>query len=158
MTGASLRRVDPRRSLALGLALAIISACSSPFSPEEARTLHASRAQWAGRSFPDYTFTAQRECFCSAEDLGPVRITVRQGVITDATLLDTGQSVPASNWFTIDQLFQLIPTFGEEDEVDDVVVAYDATLGYPASVEVRFPEEVLDAGIRYTVTDVGPAT
>jgi Family of unknown function (DUF6174) len=133
-----------------------VTACSSPFGPGEARALIAARARWEGRAFPDYTFDAQHDCFCPLEQVGPVRITVQQGVIASVTLLQTGEAVDPASWFTIDQLFDRIPLMAKEDGVDDVVVDYDATLGFPTSVEIRFEKGILDAGSDYTLNAVAP--
>jgi hypothetical protein len=142
--------------LALALSVAV-AACSSPFEPDEARELAAARARWEERAFADYTFEAQHGCFCSPETIGPVRITVQQGAITSVTLLETGQPVDPALWFTIEQLFDRIPAFAKEDGVDDVTAEYDATLGFPASVEVRFKKGIQDAGSSYSLSAVGPA-
>lgn len=145
------------RGLTIGLAVAA-AACSSPFGPDEALVLAAARAQWGQRAFADYTFDARHDCsFCRPEEVGPVRITVQQGVITSITLLETGEAAEPASWFTIEQLFERIPIWAKEDGVDDVTVEYDATLGFPASVEVRFEEGILDAGDTYTVSAVAPA-
>jgi hypothetical protein len=141
----------------LVLACAVgVAACSSPFGPDEARALTAARARWDGRPFADYTFDARHGCFCPPEHIGPVRITVQQGAIVSVTLLETGEALDPANWFTIDQLFDRIPVLAKEDGVDDVAVEYDATLGFPTSVRVRFEKGTQDAGSHYTVSAVGP--
>jgi hypothetical protein len=146
------------RSTVLAVALAVAAAgCSSPFGPDEARALAAARAQWGQRAFADYTFDVRHGCFCPPEQVGPVRITVRQGAIVSVTLLKTGEALEPASWFTIEQLFERIPDWAKQDGVDDVTVEYDATLGFPASVEVRFEEGILDAGDNYTVSAVAPA-
>ena len=134
-----------------------VAACSSPFGPDEARHLASARAQWNERSFPDYAFEARHGCFCTPEQVGPVRITVRQGSIESVTLVETGEAVDPANWFTIEELFDRIPLWAKGDGVDDVTVEYDPTLGFPSSIEVRYEEGILDAGDIYTVSNVGPA-
>jgi hypothetical protein len=145
------------RSTVLALALAVsVAACSSPFGPEEVWVLAAARARWEDRTFVDYTFEVRHDCFCSPEQVGPVRISVRQGAITSVTLVQTGQAVDPAGWFTIEQLFERIPLMAKEDGVDDVIVRYDDTLGFPVLVEVRFKKGILDAGSNYAVTAVAP--
>jgi uncharacterized protein DUF6174 len=145
------------RRVGLLLTLAVIG-CSSPFGPDEARELASARARWEARTFPDYTFETEHGCFCAPEQIGPVRITVRQGAIAEVTLLATGESVAADNWYTIEQLFDRIPLAAKEDGVEDVTAAYDPALGFPTNVGVRFGSDVLDAGSSYTVSAVGPAS
>ena len=142
----------------LPLALAITgSACSPPFGLDERLALDVARERWDERPFQDYVFETQHSCFCTPEMVGPVRITVRQGSIESVVLLETGSGVDSSLWFTIEQFFALIPLFGDQNGVEEVEVEYDGTLWYPASVRVRYGEDVLDAGSNYTITTVGPA-
>jgi uncharacterized protein DUF6174 len=145
------------RGLAVILAV-VISACSSPLGPDEARELIVARHRWAERAFPDYTFETRHDCFCPVELIGPVRITVRQGTIESVTRLDTGDPAAAGDWYTIKELFDRIPTMAKEDGVDDMVIRYDATLGFPSSIELRFDEDILDAGSIYSITAAGPAS
>jgi hypothetical protein len=146
------------RALRLAVVFALTTAaCSSPFGPNEARLLARARAQWSARAFADYTFDARHACFCTPEQVGPVRITVRQGSIESVTLLATGEAVAPRHWFTIEQLFDRIPLSAKNEGVEDVTVEYDPTLGFPSWVEVKYEESVLDAGDTYTVGNVGPA-
>ena len=141
---------------AMLLAIALV-ACSSPFGTDEARQLANARAQWSERPFPDYTFDVRHGCFCPPEQVGPVRITVRQGSIETVTLLDTGGAVDPAQWFTIEELFDRIPLSAKNEGVADVKAEYDPTLGFPSSVEVKYEEGILDAGDIYTLSNVGPA-
>jgi hypothetical protein len=148
------------RTVRLWSAAALVftgSGCSPPFSPGELSELAAARRKWEARGFTDYTFETQHGCFCLPEDVGPVRITVRDGVITEVTMIETGQPVSSSRWYTIEQLYDRIPGFAAADGVDDVAVQYHETLGYPISVSVSFEEGILDAGSLYTISAVGPA-
>jgi hypothetical protein len=146
------------RTIRMALLLALgAAACSSPFAPHELRVLAAARAQWGLRPFADYTFEARHGCFCLPEQVGPVQITVRQGAIESVTLLETGEPVTPTYWFTIEDLYERIPTWAEYDGVEDVSVDYDPTLGFPTRVEVRFGEGVVDAGDTYTISNVAPA-
>ena len=146
------------RSKALAITLGVVvAACSSPFGPNEARLLSAARAQWEQRGFTDYSFEARHGCFCTPEQVGPVRITVRGGVLVSATLIETGEAVDPAYWFSIEQLFDRIPESAKYEGVEDVRVEYDPTLGFPSSVQVQYGEDHLDAGDTYTLTDVAPA-
>jgi hypothetical protein len=146
------------RTIRMALVLALgAAACSSPFSPHEVRVLAAARAQWGQRPFADYTFEARRGCFCLPEQVGPVQITVRQGAIESVTLLETDEPVDPTYWFTIEELFERIPSWAEYDGVEDVSVEYDPTLGFPSRVEVRPDEGIADAGETYIISNVAPA-
>jgi protein-S-isoprenylcysteine O-methyltransferase Ste14 len=142
---------------ALALA-AIVSACSSPFSSREVLELAEAREQWSARGFADYVFETEHRCtFCRPEETGPVRITVTVGAIASVILIETGESVSPTPWYTIEQMHQLIPTFDDQEGVEDVEVTYDPTLGYPTSISVRYEEGILDAGDFYALGAVDPA-
>jgi hypothetical protein len=142
---------------ALVLVALSASGCSSPFGLDEKRLLAGAREQWDDRPFRDYVFETGRACFCREEDIGPVRITVRQNEIVTVTQIETGEAAAPESWYTIEQLFDLIPQFAGQNGVKDVAVEYDPTLGYPSSVRVRFDDNVLDAGSSYAVSAVGAA-
>src|SRR5918995_1842470 len=135
------------RSFRVAAALALAAAaCSSPLDPGEARVLASARAQWEERPFADYTFDMRR---ASLEvQTGPVRAIVRQGMIVSATLVETGDAVDPAVWFTIEQLFNVIPHWAKGDGVDDVTIEYDSRLGFPSLIEVR--SEDFAAGATFT--------
>ena len=81
------------RWLALALLAVVPLGCSSPFGVDEKRVLAGARQQWAARPFPDYRFETRRDCFCRSEEIGPARITVRQGVIRHVMSIETGEAV-----------------------------------------------------------------
>jgi hypothetical protein len=145
------------RSLRVALALIFAAAaCSSPLGPGEARGLANARAQWEERPFADYTFDMLRDDFW--QQIGPVRAVVRQGTIVSATLVESGDPVDPAVWFSIEQLFDVIPIWANIDGVDDVIIDYDPSLGFPSLIEFRNEEDFEDArGVIFTVTNVGPA-
>jgi protein-S-isoprenylcysteine O-methyltransferase Ste14 len=148
-----------RFSLAAVLAAtAFGSGCGTPFGPQEVLQLGASRAKWSARGFTDYVFDTEHRCtFCMPEETGPVRITVRNGAIASVILLETGASISPTPWYTIERMYELIPSFGDLEFVDDVQVTYDHMLGYPNSILVRYPEGTLDAGDFYIIGSVAPS-
>jgi hypothetical protein len=146
------------KSIRMALVLAFgAAACSSPFNPHEARLLAAARAQWEQRPFANYTFEALHGCFCLPEQVGPVRITVREGAIVSVSLLETEEPVDPAHWFTIEQLYERIPSWAKYDGVEEVSVEYDPILGFPSRVVVQADEGIADAGDTYIVSNVGPA-
>jgi Family of unknown function (DUF6174) len=146
------------RKIGLPVAITVaLAACSSPFGPDEARQLAMARDRWNARSFADYTFDVHHGCFCTPEQTGPVRVIVRQGSIENVTLLETGDAGDPALWFTIEELFDRIPQSAKNEGVDDVTADYDPALGFPSSVEVKYEDDILDAGENFTVSNVGPA-
>ena len=121
-----------------GLALMFaVTACSDSSEPND--VFANAEDRWEDASYASYTFTAERSCFCTEEGRGPVRITVRNSVVTSVVMISTGAAVDPSVWFTIDGLFDLI-----REQLDVLPsrldAEYDATLGYPTKVTYGTPE------------------
>jgi hypothetical protein len=107
----------------------------------------------------DYSYTFQLSCFCTPEAVQPVRITVRNGVITSATMLESGAPAtpPADGFRTVPQLFDRIEAAMRDLEkgvVDDVRVEYDAALGYPREFYLDPEQGLADDELSYLLRDL----
>jgi hypothetical protein len=121
--------------------------------------LAQAQQRWMSRGFTNYTFDTRHGCFCTPQT-GPVRITVRNGIVVSATFLETGLPVEAADfvyWYTIEQLFDRIPSSADQEGVADITVTYDEVLGYPSLIRVIPEKDVIDGGESYSVTEVTPA-
>jgi hypothetical protein len=101
-------------------------------------------AVWNGTGITAYTMEQERVCFCAGGTLA--RLTVRNGVITDAVYVSTGDLVPAgvrNLYHTIPDLFALMRTaYASTPSRFDVL--YHATLGYPAQITVDPSSAIAD--------------
>ncbi|HEX2250945.1 MAG TPA: methyltransferase [Gemmatimonadales bacterium] len=88
---------------------------------------------------------------------GPQEV-LQLGAIASVILLETGESISPTPWYTIERMYELIPSFGDLEFVDDVQVTYDHMLGYPNSILVRYQEGTLDAGDFYIIGSVAPSS
>lgn len=140
--------------------VALLAACSSSTGPSSLVDLERARSRWEGRSFADYTFETRRDCFCTPELTGPVRITVVNDSIASVIDISTDSVIPypaAGNWYTVDDLFVVIDSAIQHQATSSIDVTYDPDLGYPTTLEINPRPDLADAGVRYTITLLVPA-
>jgi hypothetical protein len=155
MTEDSRRRgwSGPWTMLALTLALAqtgcgLVEASGDGNARYE---LQRARALWASVGVTTYELTVERFCYCGL--VGPVRVTVRDGVTIDVRAVDAPTSDPA-----LAAAYPDVP--GLFDEVQAALdrrphrlrVAYHPTLGYPTEISIDYRENVADDEIAYTAS------
>lgn len=102
------------------------------------------QAVWNGTGITSYTMEQERICFCAVGALA--RLTVRNGVITDAVYVSTGDLVPVgvrNQYHTIPDLFALMRTAYAATPYKFNVL-YHATQGYPAQISVDPSSAVTD--------------
>lgn len=99
---------------------------------------------WNGQGMTNYTMEQERLCYCSERK--KARLTVRNGVITDAVYFDTGDIVPPGvrgNYYTIPELFTLMRAqYATKPNLMEVL--WHATLGYPAQISVDPVKAIAD--------------
>jgi hypothetical protein len=139
-------------------ALASATGCDS-VGPEVETDLDRARATWQSAAIRDYTYVVQRGCFCAPDALGPVRVTVEDGVVTEAVYLDSGRPVGAfGNLFpAVEGLFDLIRD-AVADKAYRVDVAYDAELGFPTVIDIDYIENAVDDELMVWARDFLPSS
>jgi hypothetical protein len=150
------------RSLA---AVLLVFACSSDnlLSPQELRELGRAESRWNARAFPDYSYEIQQLCFCPPELNQWTRVSVRGGQVVAAVAVEPDAQFPPTTityWQPIDSLFarlrQTASDHASSGVYADVIVTFDATLGYPTYIEWKERPNVADAGAIYHVRNVLP--
>ena len=141
------------RHLRLGIPLLLATACSSdPFGPAEERALAAAEERWEATGPESYTFEYLVSCFC--EPQGWMRIAVEDGVVAAVVYADSAHvAVEPDEWPTVEDLFARIRELAEGgwQHGRDVSAEYDATLGYPTSIDLTYDSSVQDGGVSYSV-------
>ncbi len=137
------------------LALSGLTACdadSAVLPAGEVRSLAAAAKKWQATASASYVFTLDRLCFCPVE--GPVRVTVRDGVVESAQVLRTGAYLtgPSLEWTpTIDEVFAAladalaIPAAYFKAE-------YDPTYGFPVVASIDHWANAVDDEITYRLS------
>ena len=107
------------------------------------------------RDLQDYDMRIKRDCFCYGEWIDPFNVTVRGGLIVNATNDKTKMEVSASDYSlpTIADLFQKIETACNEPYAD-LTVVYHSDMGYPTYTWFNENKCIVDEEIGYTVTDL----
>ncbi|WP_183095541.1 DUF6174 domain-containing protein [Nocardioides stalactiti] len=102
----------------------------------------------------DYTFTLEQQCFCPLT--GPTRITVEDGVVTEAVLAEGGHGLPkgsdAPQYLRV-TINDVIARANDTDAAS-VDVTWPDGQDWPDSVAVDQIEMATDDEITYVISDV----
>lgn len=117
--------------------------------------LEASRQKWQDAGIDNYSFTLQRDCFCTEDARRPIMIEVENGRVKSATYADTGEPLPADldfNRLTVDDLFQQIDE-ALDSGASEVNVTYDPAYGYPVSIFIDQDTQMADEEVRLSISN-----
>lgn len=138
--------------LRVGVLAALVSvvACADLSPGEE---LSEARTRWRERGPMSYRITIRRECECHDEAIGPVVVSVRNGVAewtlyqTDTTFVDPALSdrVPS-----VEGLFRMIDE-AVQQRAQVLDVRYDRDLGYPLMIFINDNPAMPDGDVRTIV-------
>ncbi len=145
------------RHLAAAAAL-FLSACGGddPFGINPAGVqFESARQRWSAGQPEQYQFNYTRVCFCAV--VHEVRVTVTNGVVTSAVVVESGQPLAGAALAqipTIDDLFETVRDALARN-AHDLRVTYDATRGFPTQIIVDYREMVADDEFLHTVREFG---
>ena len=133
--------------IALTLAL---SACGAKSE------LGKQQAKWDSQGVTHYRFKLDISCFCAFRSLTPVSVEVQDGKVISMLDVNGDELNPDfrstfEEAGTIEGLFAL--TADALANADHVNVTYDATRGFPTSVEVDWIELAADDEMYYYITE-----
>jgi hypothetical protein len=117
--------------------------------------LDANLALWLDAGIDDYEYVLRLSCFCPPEITQPGRVRVRDGTIDSVEDPDDGTPLDPADYLTLPELFGVVQQ-AIDAEAYALAVTYDATRGFPASVQVDFDELVADDELEYTATEFVP--
>lgn len=135
-----------------------LAACSSPNGPEggdPAQELARNQQRFHSMVGDTYRVTFENNCFCPLEVLRPVRMTVRDGAISEVTRLSDGTGVPRAQWRayrTVDDVFAEIAA-GMSRGAQRVAAEYDGRYGYPNDVLIDY-QMAADAFVGFKLSDL----
>jgi hypothetical protein len=125
-------------------------------SDDPIEVLAENREKWRSQGIDDYEFVLQRLCFCGLTN--PARVVVRDGARLSVTDTTTGEPIPAQfaqYYLTVEELFDFV-----EDAIDrkahSIVVEYDATYGFPASIQIDYEQNTVDEEMAFQATSFQP--
>jgi hypothetical protein len=133
-------------------------ACSSPTTPSptgQARELVRSQRQFQSLVGRNYQVTFENNCFCPVEVLHPVRLTIRNGAISEVARVADGTPLPSAEWHayrTVDQVFAEIDA-GLNSGARRVTVDYDSRYGYPREVLIDY-QMAADAFVGFKLSNL----
>jgi hypothetical protein len=144
------------RSVVAALALAGVASCDSTTGigpASEVQALAAAAKKWEAIAPPSYAFTLLKSCFCPYE--GPVRVTVRNGVIESVQVLGTGAYIPDDrlDWFsTIPDVFAAL-AYALDLPAASYSARFDPTWGFPVEASIDHWIDTADDEIGYRLSD-----
>jgi hypothetical protein len=145
-------RID--KNFLIAVVLVMAAACHAPTELERATSdLAASRQRWAAQGLSTYQFTFDKNCFCDVR--GPVRVSVKDGVVVGAMRIATGEVVDTRNIPTVDSLFAFVER-GISSRSDVLRVTYDPLCGFPTEIYSDGSYQIADDEITYTTKDLVP--
>ncbi|MCV6605586.1 MAG: DUF6174 domain-containing protein [Porticoccaceae bacterium] len=102
--------------------------------------------QWQALNLGNYDYEVQRSCFCAAEYVRPMQVSVRGGEVETAVYTDDASAVSAEvlkSLRTIDQWFSYIKK-GRDRPFARLDVEYHSEQGYPTRIEADVDERMAD--------------
>jgi hypothetical protein len=121
------------------------------------RDLVAARARWNANGVTSYVVEARALCFC-IQGGERIAVTVKNGVVTSATVIRTGQPVAPnlmSHYRTIEQLFDTIENAiqGDAYRID---ATYHPHYGYPSHFFIDYDDATADEEFGYELASFNP--
>jgi hypothetical protein len=128
--------------------------------PVSASLLQASRARWSDSHVDSYRYRFRWECFCGANYVRTVDITVTRGAVTSVTEAETGKPLTreeVAGYRTIEGLFDFVRG-AIDHSAASVNGAFDPGLGFPSAVNVDYVAGMADDEIGFRIYSLTPAT
>jgi hypothetical protein len=115
------------------------------------------KALWEALDIQNYDFVYHVSCFCASNGPNPVKLSVRNGVVTAATPVGSfiGTMRAPSTYPTIDSLFVTLEK-AQKNTPDGVTVDFDLTYHYPTKIFVDPLKNAADDEVTYTVESFVP--
>lgn len=139
----------------IGTALLIVqSGCKDSTGPDSDAI--SARARWETHAPAAYSYTVSRACFCPVEAVGPITVTVRNGVVESRRYAATGAEVPqqyAHLFPTVEGLFAQVDS-ARANHVASLNVTYDKIYGYPTLINVDVNVQWADDEYAYTASNL----
>lgn len=150
----------PLRMLLAMSALTLGGCQSSPVSVTELRHLAAAEAKWASKGFTDYSVDVRISCGeCPPRSGQLTRVDVQAGAFLRAVIVATGEDISAEYGgprTPVESQFAWIRQANRESLLRDLVITFDAELGFPSYVASMYDPSLADGGGATYLSDVRP--
>ena len=147
--------VAKRRRVALvAVALAASAACSDLGPQSQVDELQVAQELWRSQRPLRYAYTIQRQCFCTEDARGPVRVTVDGEVVVSQSYEDgRAVDITAAGWFpSVGGLFSVLLE-GFDEGAHEIRATYDPELGVPVDFWIDYNQNTIDEELGFTVTE-----
>lgn len=120
------------------------------------KALDSNQEKWALRNIKSYQYKLSASCFCLNDIAGKKQVTVVNGAVTEAFLLETSQYLTAEDLTrvkTVEQLFAVIQQ-AIDTKAYELNVSYNKDYGYPETIIIDRVKNMMDDEITYSVSDL----
>lgn len=149
-----MKRVSYRAAALLGIMTAFAGCDSLGLGDGPEGVLEDNRQRWEAQALTSYEYVIRRLCFCGF--VGEVRIRVVDGVVTERTIVESGDPLPpgtGDSYPDVDGLFEVLADAYAQD-AHSVRVTYDPATGVPLEISIDYQENVIDEELGYTVSSL----
>lgn len=122
---------------------------------EQQNNLDTNLALWNEQNIHTYQFNFRQSCFCGPDIIREKTIFVVDDIITEAFYTDSSEYLTVdelSRLLTIDERFDYIQNRIDEG-VDELIVIYNATYGYPEEIHVDYWRNAIDDEVSFYISD-----
>lgn len=146
------------KKTSLALLAFVMSACAGlvaePSPTRQAYLDHLER--WRDQAWVNYDMVYQRRCYCLPQHSRPLRLQVRNGVISQARYADDGARLDdgvehdlktVSDWFEVIEAASRYPAASLD-------VDYDAAFGFPREIDIDYDKRIADDEQSVTIFEV----
>lgn len=120
------------------------------------QALDANQEKWALRNINSYQYTLSASCFCLNDITGKKQVTVLDGAVTEAFLLQTSQYLTPeelSRVKTVAELFTVVQQ-AIDTQAYQLSVSYNKDYGHPETIIIDRYKDMMDDEITYYVNDL----
>lgn len=108
---------------------------------EPAESLQEAIGKWRSSAVTNYRYVFEISSYYAAPISGPVQITVYHSTVFSAELVESGASIEVDEYPQVPGTIESVHEFVARllsDPASELSIEYDADLGYPARISVRF--------------------
>jgi Family of unknown function (DUF6174) len=116
------------------------------------------RRLWNQQNIRNYSYVLSNSCFCIPEARGPVLITVKHGITTSITSVETGQPVNPEffeRYKAIPKLFDVIAD-AIAHKASNLDVQYNPQFGYLTQINIDYNSQQADEELYLTIENFQP--
>jgi hypothetical protein len=122
--------------------------------------IEGNRALWRQLGPASYQYGVQRLCFCGPDAIGPVRVTVENGVVVSRVYTESDEPVAAnlaSLFPDVEGLYEVLLDAVDRDAAQ-IDVTWDSVAGLPSEFFIDYNVGIADEELGFRIDEVPEAS